>query len=124
SNWTNFLAPHDWFKRAETNNRSSCHLQAGRERPDFRIAAILSAETLYRHCRFACTNRAFLPASSARRCASSVGCRATHFFLAGTAWPEGSAFSDLQISNVKSAVLLDLPPGPRPQTTFHHRSMP
>src|SRR5262245_50755536 len=99
-----FLAPHAWFKRAETNDRSGCHLQAGRERPDFRIAAILSAETLDRHCRFACTHRAFLPASSARRRASSGGRRATDFFLAGTAWPEGSAFSDLQISDVKSAI--------------------
>src|SRR5262249_44851929 len=101
-----------------------CHPQAGRERSGFRIAAILSAETLDRHCRFTCTHRAFLPASSARRGASSVGRRATSFFLAGTAGPEGSGFSDLQISNVKSAVLLEWPPGAGQQTTFSSGPIP
>src|SRR5262249_29885569 len=111
--------PHDWCKRAETADRTIDHLRAGREWPDVRIAAILSAETLDRHCRFACTHRAFLPASSAGRRASSVRRRATDFFLAGTAWPEGSAYSDLQISHVKSGILLALAPGARHQTTFH-----
>ena len=37
-------------------------------------------------------------------CACSAGRRAADFFLAGEAWLEGSIFSDLQISNVKSTV--------------------
>src|SRR5262249_13387633 len=101
---TSFLAPDDWSKRTETCDRGSGHLRARRERPGFRLAAILSAETLDRHCRFACAHRAFSPAASARRRASSVRRRSTDFFLAGTAWPQGSAFPDLQISNVESAV--------------------
>jgi hypothetical protein len=74
------------------------------EQPGFCLAAILSVQTLDRYCRFGCTHRAIFPAASARRPASSVRRRATHFFLAGTAWPQGPAFPDLQISNLESAV--------------------
>ena len=78
------------------------HLQAGRERPDFCLAAILSAETLDRHCRLACTYRAIFPASSARRRASSVRRRSAHFFLAGTTWPQRSTFLIYKFRTLKA----------------------
>src|SRR5262249_46128515 len=64
------------------------------------------------------TDRALVPASNACRPAGSVGRRPTNFFLAGAAWLEGSVFSDLQISNLKSAVRLGWQSGTGQQTTF------